>query len=314
MAEPEQILFFGTPQFAYQILEQIEDNPEIDIAGVVTAPDKPVGRKQILTPSPVKTFAVQHQIPVYTPDRVNSEQFLTTLSELVFDAIVVAAYGSILSPRFLNTADPRPVINVHPSLLPKYRGPAPIQAALAAGDETTGVTLIEMDEHMDHGPILSQEEIPIDPDETIDDLEPRLADLSATLLSRDLPTHVDYGTDSIYSTPQAHEEATFTSFVTKEDGRIDWSQTAEDIYNQYRALQRWPGVFTYMNDQKVALDDLALGDANSSLSPGDVQPSQDVLRVGTDTGEILVGSLKPAGKQFMDAATFVNGYNVKQFS
>ncbi len=307
---PIRVLFFGTPLFAEQIVTELDRSDHTDLVGLVTTPDKPVGRKQILTPSPVKAYGTTNKIPVYTPENINRAEVIQTIPSLSFDVVVVAAYGSILSADLLKALDYR-VVNVHPSLLPQYRGPAPITFSLWNGDAETGVTLIEMDTKMDHGPILAQKSLTISPTETITDLEPRLASLSAKLLLNHLPAYVSGNSEL---TPQNHNEATFSRFLHKTDGQIDWTQSAESIYNQYRALNQWPGVFTFMNDQKIVLDNLTFERSDSSLSPGEVTPDKDSLRVGTGAGEIQVGSLKPAGKQFMDAATFTNGYSVSQFS
>ena len=241
-------VFFGTPVFALPTLERLLDSPHRVVA-VVTRPDRPRGRGRRVSPSPVKSLAVEHAVPVLQPERLASEAVRQQIAAFEPDLAVVAAYGRILPDALLET--PRyGTINVHASLLPKYRGAAPIQRAILAGEATTGVTIIRLVREMDAGPMLARRPRPIDPDETSADVERGLAELGADLLLEAV-AGIDAGTAT--ETPQDHAAATFAPRLTRDDGRIDWSRPARAIHDQVRGLHPWPHAFTHLGGDRYLI-------------------------------------------------------------
>ena len=225
-----KIIFMGTPKFAAAILESLFDNG-YEIASVITNPDAPAGRKQILTPSPVKVMAEKNKIPIIQLDEMR---------DFNVDLAVVAAYGKIISKNILTI--PRcGIINVHPSLLPKYRGASPVQNAILNGDKETGVTIMKLDEEMDHGPIIANNELPIADDDTCESLCQKLAVTGAELLIKTIP---DYVSGKIKPVEQNHAKATYTKIIKKKDGKIDWSKSANEIERMTRAFYPWPTAWT----------------------------------------------------------------------
>ncbi|MCD6500736.1 methionyl-tRNA formyltransferase [bacterium] len=233
-----KIIFMGTPEFGAIILEKLAETPFKPIL-VVTSPDKPVGRKQILTPPPVKVIAQKYGIPVEQPDEI--ENCKLKIENLKPDLGIVAAYGKILPKDILNI--PKfGFLNVHPSLLPKYRGPSPIRSVILENEEETGVTIILMDEKMDHGPILKQKGLKLRGEETFEKLTKDLAELGSTLLINTIPFWLK---GVIEPRPQDEREATYTKIFTREDGEINWQKSAEQIEREIRAFYPWPGSYTF---------------------------------------------------------------------
>lgn len=239
-----KIVFFGTSEVGLPILNALLEaggGKEHEIALVVTSPDAPVGRKQVLTQSPISEFAEARGLTVEKPARVkDNPEFLEKLRSLNADIFIVVSYGKILPLDLLNIP-PLKTLNVHFSLLPKYRGAAPIQYALLNGEEKTGTTIFVLDELVDHGPILAQAEFKIDSEDTFDSLAGELAALSAEMLIRILP---DYQSGKLKPQEQNHDEATSAKLIKKEDGKIDWSNSASHIRNMWRAYTPWPGIYT----------------------------------------------------------------------
>jgi methionyl-tRNA formyltransferase len=235
-----RIIFMGTAGLSCASLEKLAGDKTFSVLAVVTQPDKPKGRELKLTPSPVKSLAERLNLPVLQPLRARNEPFIAELRELNPDLIVVVAYGQILPPGILDL--PRfGCVNVHTSLLPKYRGAAPIQWAIANGDSETGVTIMKMDPGLDTGPVLSMRRTTILPADDSQILHDRLAGMGAELLLETIP---DYVAGKIIPQPQATEGATYAAKVKKEDGQIDWNTPAETIWNRLRAFTPWPGAFT----------------------------------------------------------------------
>jgi methionyl-tRNA formyltransferase len=236
-----RILFMGTAELSCPGLEALAGDESFHVIAVVTQPDKPKGRELKSQPSPVKTLALKLDLPVLQPARARDEAFIAELRELKPDLIVVVAYGQILPPAILEL--PRHgCLNVHPSLLPKYRGAAPIQWAIANGDTGTGVTIMKMDAGLDTGPIVSQCRMPIRPEDDSAALHDRLAQLGAELLVQTIPGFV---AGMIPPVPQPAEGAGYAAKIKKEDGRIEWSRPAREIWNRLRAFTPWPGAFTF---------------------------------------------------------------------
>jgi methionyl-tRNA formyltransferase len=240
---PLRIIFMGTAELSCASLEKLAADGQFHVGAVITQPDKPQGRNLKLTPSPVKVLAEKLSLPVLQPARARDEKFIGELRELKPDVIVVVAYGQILPPAIL--ALPRcGCLNVHPSLLPKYRGAAPIQWAIADGDPETGVAIMKMDAGLDTGPVLSLRRTPIRPTDDSQILHDRLAQLGAELL---VETIRHYVAGEILPQPQPATGATYAAKIKKEDGRIDWSSPAEKIWNRLRAFTPWPGAFTFLS-------------------------------------------------------------------
>lgn len=290
------IVFFGTPSLAAELADTL--SPEITIKACVTGQPKPQGRKHILTPSPVHTWAESQNIPVLHPASLTDQDFLNHLTSISCQAWLVFAYGKIMPQWFLDLF-PTKVLNIHPSLLPLYRGPSPLQAPLLHGDEYTGVSLMLMDHYMDHGPLLAQEKIPLTPETTFSHLERHVLSTSQDLVKTPLPAYLE---GNITPTPQDDDQATYTSLISKQDGEIDWNHSAYDIWNQYRAYCQWPQVYTWHQQTKITLK-LSHYHTESLLSPGEWSQNQ-MLMIGTQHGEIEVSHIKPAGKSWLSPHQF----------
>ena len=237
-----RIIFLGTAELSCASLQALAGNPQFQIAAVVTQPDRPKGRDLKPQPSPVKSLALRLGLPVLQPERARDEKFIAGLRALQPDLIIVVAYGQILPPAILDLPC-HGCLNVHTSLLPKYRGAAPIQWAIANGDTETGVTIMKMDVRLDTGPIVSQHRTPIHPEDDSATLHDRLAQLGAELLVQTIP---DYVAGKIQPVPQPAAGASHAAKIKKEDGRIDWNQPAQTIWNRLRAFTPWPGAFTFL--------------------------------------------------------------------
>ncbi len=306
-----RIVFMGTSEFSVPTLETLIAR-NFDIVGVVTQPDRPSGRGRKLTPPPVKVMAERHNLQVYQPERVRRPEFLRTLGNLRPHAIVVVAFGQLI-PKSALDLPPCGCINVHPSLLPKYRGAAPIQWALINGEEETGITIMLLDETEDTGDIILQRRVKIDPRETAAALSDRLARAAASAIVEVLeatpanapPPH----------TPQNHDLATHAPKLTKESGRIDWGASAVEICNLVRGTAAWPGAYTFLNGalRLKVLECRALENSpRTDVSPGAITVTPPPhLNVGTGAGVLHVTKVQPANKRSMDANEFINGYRVK---
>lgn len=308
--DKQPLIFFGTAEFAVPVLELIVKNGW-PVSLVVTKPDEPAGRHQVLQASPMKLAAQKLNLKVTQPDKLTAN-FLNDTKELKHaELFVVCAYGRFL-PAGLLKMPPHGVINIHPSLLPKYRGPSPIQTAILHGDKTTGVSIMLLDAEMDHGPLLVQKKTEIKAEETAPELSRRLAEIGARLLVEALP---DYLAGKVKPAPQRHELATLCKIFKRDDGEIDWSRSAVEIYNQWRALQPWPGVFSVLDIKakrtRVKLTKLRLTEKNApeNKNPGELAADGKALGIICDDRKILlIEELQPEGKKVMSGETFVNGY------
>lgn len=295
------VVFMGTPDFAVPSLWAVTGAHRV--IAVYTQPDKPVGRGQTLQASPVKQAALVHHIPVYQPEKLRRPDVVQQLAALHPDVIVVAAYGQILPQTVLDI--PRyGCINVHASLLPRWRGAAPIQAALLAGDTQTGVTIMQMEAGLDTGPMLRSESIDISPRETAQTLHDKLARLGARLL---IETLEDYLAGRLTPTPQPAEGVTWAPQIEKQHGRIDWNKTAIDIDRQVRAFTPWPGTFTTWNGQTLKV--IAGHPILTASAPiGQVIPHAEGAAIGTAQGVYVLQSVQLAGKKAVSIADFLRGY------
>lgn len=299
-----RIVFMGTPDFAVPSLEALlkSDDP---IVGIVTQPDRPKGRGQRLFPSPVKVVAQREGIPLLQPMKMKDPSFMTELSAWKPDVIVVAAFGRILPPSILSLP-PGGCINVHGSLLPKYRGAGPLQWALINGETETGITTMLMDEGMDTGAMLLQEAITIGSEDTAGTLSPRLADLGGHLLLETL-TRLKAGT----LTPRAqdHDKATLAPLLKKEDGIINWTMPATSIANRIRGLTPWPGAYTFSKMNRWTISRASVLDEATTLDPGQITAlAKDAIHVATGVGVLAIRELQPANGRRMPAAQYLAGH------
>ncbi len=300
------VIFCGTPRFAVPALRALVESG-FHVRLVVSQPDRAAGRGLVTVPTPVKEFAVEHGLPATQPEKIkNNAEFRARLELLRPEAIVVVAYGRII-PQWMLDLPPLGNINVHASLLPKYRGAAPIQWAIASGETVTGVTTMRLDAGLDTGDMLLKAEIGILPEDTSETLAPRLSELGGSLLI-DALRGLQAGT--ITPTPQNHQEATLAPILTKEDGRIDWNRTATETANRLRGFTPWPGAFTSFRGKTLSISKAAPAAAGMEpLAPGQMHAQGDHLYVGCGQSTVLeVFELQPEGKKRMSARDFVNGY------
>lgn len=302
------LVFCGTPQFAVPTLDALAAAFRVRL--VVTQPDRPSGRGMMLTAPPVKQRADQLGLPVIQPEKIKkNEEFRAQLHALAPRAIVVVGYGRII-PQWMIDLPPLGNINLHASLLPKYRGAAPIQWAIASGEQVTGVTTMQIDTGLDTGDILMQLEMPIRDEDTAVTLGPQLADLGAPLVVETLRA-LDRG--AMLSTPQDHARATLAPILKKEDGRIDFSRTATQTWNRLRGFQPWPGAWTQFRGRSFNVTQARpMPTGSDLLEPSVVKVECDYLYVGcgeNTTLELL--EVQPEGKRRMSARDFINGYKPK---
>jgi methionyl-tRNA formyltransferase len=355
MTRTYRIVFMGTPQFALPTLQLLIDeyplkktspHPPVpptqsaeqaphrwsgqaetsrgepsggEVVGVVTQPDRPSGRGRQLQPSPVKILAQKYGIPVLQPASLRKPEALAELQTLQPELIIVAAFGQILPTTVLDLP-PFGCINVHASLLPRWRGAAPVAAAILAGDDTTGITIMKMDAGLDTGPILSQRHLTIAPNDTRESLSTRLAQLGADLLHDTLPAWL---AGNIEPQPQDRSRATYAPQIKKEQGHINWSEPADDIARKVRAFYPWPGAFTYWQGKPLkilraaAVPEYGQGedspsqfrraDRGSALPPGTVTTGPSGLAVMTGQGMLELHEVQPSGKRPMSADAFARG-------
>ena len=305
-----RIIFLGTPEFAVPTLDRIVAAGHA-VSLVVTQPDRPKGRKQELIPSPVKSAAERHAIPVYQPERIRNPEAQAYLKESSPDAMVVVGYGQII-PRTLIDLAPLGIVNVHASLLPELRGAAPIQWSIARGYKRTGVTTMRIDARLDTGEILLQWETPIGPDETAPELSLRLAEAGADLLVRTL---ADLCAGAIQPRPQDDSQATYAPILKKEDGRIDWSHPAQQIHDLIRGFQPWPGAQTSFRGQSLHLwRSRLVPEEHKNLPPGALIQTHGVYAVAGDGAILELLEVQLEGRKRMPAEVFANGQRIESES
>ena len=313
---PLRIVFMGTPDIACPTLQALASTPDFQVVGVVAQPDKPKGRDLKLQPPPVKELALRLGLPVLQPERARHEAFLAQLRELRPDLIAVLAYGQIL-PQSILDLPTHGCLNVHTSLLPRWRGAAPIQWAILEGDAESGVTIMRMDAGLDTGGIVSTRTTPIAPDDNAQTLHDRLAILGAELLTRTIPRYVS---GELPPRPQPAEGVTYARKLTKEDGRLDWSQPARVLHNRLRAFTPWPGTFTFLPAQpkpqllKVWRAELTAARAGDLQSPSAICPGQILaadktgITVACREGSLRLLEVQKEGSRRMTAAEFLGGH------
>lgn len=306
-----KIVFFGTPAFSTPFLQTLIDDPETEVVGVVTQPDKPVGRGGEVQPSPIKMLALSNHLPVFTPTYLKTDpKIQETLRYLNADLFVVVAYGKLI-PQSILDIPPHGVINVHPSLLPRHRGPSPMQWAIAEGDVFTGVTIMLLDAGMDTGPILSFERIDLSAEETYTTLSQKVQITGSRLLIQTLKRHMN---GEIVPLAQDETKATVTHLLDREDGHINWSEPMEVIERKSRAYIEWPGLWTVWSrtaEEQMRLKILSVRPADflADRQPGTVTIKDGQLFVDCGNGTIEVLEIQPEGKQKMNATAFIQGYS-----
>ena len=285
-----RIIFFGTSEFAVPALKTLVANG-YELIAVITMPDQPAGRKKIITPPPVKILAEKLGLKVLQPESLKKDPtFFEEFTAINADLAVVVAYGNIIPQQYLDSI-PKGFLNIHPSLLPKYRGPTPIQTAILNGDETSGVTIIKLDAGMDSGPIITSHEIKIIGHESYKEVHDKLAELGARLLVETIPK---YMSGEIEPQEQNEKQATITKKYTREDGRIDWQKTPLEIYDQIRALNPEPGTWTKWHDRILNIRSAELADQT---------------QINTETKQkIIIKTLQLAGKKETSLEEFLHGH------
>jgi len=305
-----RVVFMGTAPLACASLSALARGaPNVEIVGVVTQPDRPKGRDLKIQPSAVKESALRLQLPVLQPERARAPEFIEEIRCLAPDLIVVVAFGQIL-PQALLDVPRHGCLNVHTSMLPRHRGAAPIQWALLEGDTETGVTIMRMDAGLDTGPIVAVEATPITPDDDAQKLHDRLSVIGASLLVKVIPGYVS---GLIQVEPQPAEGATYARKLTKDDGRLDWSQPATNLWNRVRALMPWPGAFTTVPaTPKPAM--LKIWRATPDTAPGNagevMKASPEGITIGCGVGSLKVSELQLEGSRRMTAAEFLSGHSL----
>ena len=291
-----RVIFMGTPDYAKEILQRLIDERGIEVAAVYTQPDKPVGRKKIMTPPEVKTLALEHNIDVYQPNRLRDSEVVEELLKIECDYIVVAAYGQILSRPILDHA---PCINLHASILPQYRGASPIQQTLLNGDKQTGVTAMLMEEGLDTGDIIKIETIEVGDDEMVESLFDRL-----TKVACDLTVDVLENFNSYTPVKQDDSLSSHCTKITKKDGEVAFDD-ALTLYNKYRAFTPWPGIYLQSG---LKLKKIELEDKTSSNEAGKIlKVDSKSIVVGCENGSVRIFSVQPPSKKEMDILSYING-------
>ncbi len=301
-----RVVFMGTPDFAATILNRIIASGH-EVIAVVTQPDKEKGRGKALSTSPVKELALEHQLPVYQPAKVREEGFIQTIRSLDPQVMIVAAFGQIL-PKALLDISPYGCINVHGSLLPKYRGAAPIQYSIIDGEKETGITIMYMDAGIDTGDMILQGKTEISEEETGGSLHDKLALLGADLLMEAL-NQIQEG--KIKRIPQDHEKATYVKVLNKEMGKIDFEKSAVQIERLIRGLNPWPSAYTSLDGKMLKIWEARAEEADTDARPGEIiEVRKDAIVTATGNGLLVIKQLQQEGKKRMAADAFLRGYPV----
>jgi len=298
-----RVIFMGTPEFAVPALSHLLAAPEFAVVAVFTQPDKPVGRKQILTPPPIKELTLKHKIAIFQPEKIRPET--ETIKNLKPNLIVVTAYGKIIPPEILNIPT-YGCINVHASLLPKYRGAACLNAPILNGDKETGVTIMKMEAGLDTGPILRQTKMKLSGAETLEEVHDKLSTLGAELL---VPTLLDFIGGKIKPQAQDDAQASYVKTLKKEDGRLDFQKSAAEIERIIRAYNPWPGTYREINGEilKITAVEHKVTALNKTPS-GQLFLDDGRLLIQCGQNALVILKLQLAGKKIMSAGEFINGY------
>lgn len=300
-----KLIFMGTPDFSAAVLNGLLDDSNYDVLAVVTQPDRAVGRKKEIKMTPVKEVALAHNLPVYQPEKMSGSEEMAELMTLGADGIVTAAFGQFLPTKLLDSVDF--AVNVHASLLPKYRGGAPIHYAIINGEEEAGVTIMEMVKKMDAGDMIAKASTPITDDDNVGTMFEKLAVIGRDLLLKTLP---DYIAGNIKPEPQDESKATFSPNITPEQERIDWNKSARDVFNHIRGLYPWPVAHTLLDGKRFKIYEVTLAEGHGK--PGEIiEKGKKSLVVATGDGAISLKTVQPAGKPRMSVVDFLNGVGRK---
>lgn len=300
-----KLIFMGTPDFSATVLKGLLDDSNYDVLAVVTQPDRAVGRKKEIKMTPVKEVALAHNLPVYQPEKMSGSEEMAELITLGSDGIVTAAFGQFLPTKLLDSVDF--AVNVHASLLPKYRGGAPIHYAIINGEEEAGVTIMEMVKKMDAGDMIAKASTPIADDDNVGTMFEKLAVIGRDLLLKTLP---DYIAGNIKPEPQDESKATFSPNITPEQERIDWNKSARDVFNHIRGLYPWPVAHTLLDGKRFKIYEATLAEGHGK--PGEIiEKGKKSLVVATGDGAISLKTVQPAGKPCMSIVDFLNGVGRK---
>lgn len=300
-----KLIFMGTPDFAATVLEGLLDDANYDVLAVVTQPDRAVGRKKEIKMTPVKEVALAHNLPVYQPEKMSGSDEMAELMTLGADGIVTAAFGQFLPTKLLDSVDF--AVNVHASLLPKYRGGAPIHYAIINGDKEAGVTIMEMVKKMDAGDMIAKASTPITDEDNVGTMFEKLAVIGCDLLLKTLP---DYIAGNIKPEPQDESKATFSPNITPEEERIDWNKSAREVFNHIRGLYPWPVAHTLLDGKRFKIYEASLAEGQGQ--PGQIiEKGKETLVVATGDGAISLKTVQLAGKPRMSVADFLNGVGRK---
>ena len=300
-----KLIFMGTPDFAATVLEGLLDDANYDVLAVVTQPDRAVGRRKEIKMTPVKEVALAHNLPVYQPEKMSGSDEMAELMTLGADGIVTAAFGQFLPTKLLDSVDF--AVNVHASLLPKYRGGAPIHYAIINGDKEAGVTIMEMVKKMDAGDMIAKASTPITDEDNVGTMFEKLAVIGRDLLLKTLP---DYIAGNIKPEPQDESKATFSPNITPEEERIDWNKSAREVFNHIRGLYPWPVAHTLLDGKRFKIYEASLAEGQGQ--PGQIiEKGKETLVVATGDGAISLKTVQLAGKPRMSVVDFLNGVGRK---
>ena len=300
----------GTPDFSLPSLQRLANDDRINIKGVVTQPDRKRGRGQKVRHSPVKKMALSLNLDIFQPESVNKTSFIKKLKNIDPEFIVVVAFGQILSKDILALPE-HGCINLHASLLPGYRGAAPIHRAIINGDKNTGITTMYMEEKLDTGDIIYQKEIPITHTETAGTLHDKLAETGAELLCKTL---IDVKNGTAPRQKQDDSQATYADKINKKTGKIDWSNSTEDIYNLIRGVTPWPGAYTFINGERLKIweAEIVRNKGLENKVPGEIIKANEKegLIISTKNGKLKINKLQLSGRKKMTSGEFLRGYDI----
>lgn len=300
-----KLIFMGTPVFSATVLKGLLEDSQYELLAVVTQPDRAVGRKKEIRMTPVKELALSHDLPVYQPEKLSGSRELEELMELGADGIVTVAFGQFLPTKLLNSVSF--AVNVHASLLPKYRGGAPIHYALINGDAEAGVTLMEMVKEMDAGDMIAKKALLITDKDNVGTLFEKLAVVGRDLLLEHLPAYV---AGELKPEAQDPSQVTFSPNISPEEERLDWTETNRQLFNHIRGMYPWPVAHTLLHGERFKIHEASL--AEGSGQPGEIIAlSKKELRIATGEGAIVLKTVQPAGKPKMGIADFLNGIGRK---
>lgn len=297
-------IFFGTHDLAVTVLQELIKSEYINIDLVITQPDRPVGRKKIMTPPPVKVFAEKHGIHVEQPRTLKNYNIVKSKD---YQIAILTEYGVKIPDKIINTFT-KGILNIHYSLLPKYRGASPIQSAILNGDTETGVSIMLLEKSLDTGPVIAQKTYRLYPDEMYENTKIPISKLGVKLLIDILPKYLS---GEVKPKPQNNKNATLCHQLSRDDGRIDWNNTTTKIYNQYRALTPWPGIWTIWRNKRIKL--LKIIPADRKITPGKVETDNDTLYIGTNTSSIKIIELQIEGKNVMNSNIFLQGNKIEGY-